>query len=109
VRCSCKPLLATPSVTVAVTVQSVRIAGRHSDGSVHLVAVYVAACGRRSGPRCPSVAIPATGESIVEYRRTNGLFRSVEELTSIRNCKIPEFSFRALLSEGGTALCFQRT
>jgi competence protein ComEA len=26
---------------------------------------------------------PATAESIIEYRRTNGLFRSVEELEEI--------------------------
>jgi competence protein ComEA len=30
---------------------------------------------------------PATAETIVEYRRTNGMFRSVDELASIRNCK----------------------
>jgi competence protein ComEA len=30
---------------------------------------------------------PATADSIIEYRRTNGLFRTVDELASIRNCK----------------------
>jgi competence protein ComEA len=30
---------------------------------------------------------PATAETIVEYRRNNGSFRSVEELASVRNCK----------------------
>jgi competence protein ComEA len=30
---------------------------------------------------------PATAETIVEYRRINGAFRSVDELASIRNCK----------------------
>jgi competence protein ComEA len=30
---------------------------------------------------------PATAETIIDYRRTNGMFRSVEELASIRNCK----------------------
>ena len=37
-------LLATP----AVTIQVVRISGRHPDGSIYLVAVNVTACGRRS-------------------------------------------------------------
>ncbi len=30
---------------------------------------------------------PATAETIVEHRRTNGSFRTVDELASIRNCK----------------------
>src|ERR687893_1145723 len=30
---------------------------------------------------------PATAETIIEYRRTNGMFRSVDELASIRNYK----------------------
>jgi competence protein ComEA len=44
---------------------------------------------------------PATAETIVEYRRTSGLFRSVDELASARNCKTPELRFRALLTEDG--------
>ena len=44
---------------------------------------------------------PATAESIKEYRRTNGLFRSVNELSSMRNCKTFDFRFRALLAEDG--------
>ena len=44
---------------------------------------------------------PATAESIIEYRRTNGLFRSVEELASVRNCKTLDLMFRALLMENG--------
>jgi competence protein ComEA len=44
---------------------------------------------------------PATAETIVEYRRTNGLFRSVNELISMRNYKLPDMKFRALLTEGG--------
>jgi competence protein ComEA len=30
---------------------------------------------------------PATAETIIEYRQSNGTFRSVDELASIRNCK----------------------
>ena len=30
---------------------------------------------------------PATVETIVEYRTTNGMFQSVDELASVRNCK----------------------
>jgi competence protein ComEA len=44
---------------------------------------------------------PATAETIVEYRRTNGMFRSVDELVSVRNCKTPEITFRALLTQSG--------
>jgi competence ComEA-like helix-hairpin-helix protein len=40
---------------------------------------------------------PATAESIIEYRRTNGMFRSVEELASMRNCKTSDLRFRAKL------------
>jgi competence protein ComEA len=43
---------------------------------------------------------PATAESIIEYRRTNGMFRSVEELTSMRNRKTSELRCRALLPRG---------
>ena len=52
---------------------------------------------------------PATAESIIEYRRVNGMFRSVEGLTSMRNCKTLDLRFRALLSEDVTGLCFERT
>jgi competence protein ComEA len=52
---------------------------------------------------------PATAESIVEHRRTNGMFRSVDELASIRNYKTLGLRFRALLSEGVPDLCFERT
>jgi competence protein ComEA len=45
---------------------------------------------------------PATAESIIEHRQTNGLFRSVEELVSMRNCKTLDLRFRALLTEGGS-------
>jgi competence protein ComEA len=45
---------------------------------------------------------PATAEAIVEYRQGNGLFRSVDELASVRNCKMPELGFRALLIKEGT-------
>jgi competence protein ComEA len=44
---------------------------------------------------------PATAEAIVEHRQGNGLFRSVDELASIRNCKTPELRFRALLIADG--------
>jgi competence protein ComEA len=47
---------------------------------------------------------PATAQSIVEYRRTNGLFRSVDELASIRNCKTPEVRFSALLTRGASEM-----
>lgn len=40
---------------------------------------------------------PATAEIIMEYRRANGMFRSVEELASMRNCKTPKLRFRAKL------------
>ena len=43
----------------------------------------------------------ATAESIVEYRRVNGSFRTVDELASIRNCKTLDLRFRALLVAGG--------
>ncbi len=42
---------------------------------------------------------PSTAESIVEYRQSNGQFSSVDELTSMRNCKTLEVNFRALLSQ----------
>jgi competence protein ComEA len=42
---------------------------------------------------------PSTAESIVEYRQTNGQFSSVDELTSMRNCKTLEVRFRALLTQ----------
>ena len=45
---------------------------------------------------------PATAESIIEYRRTNGMFRSVEELTSMRNRKTSALAFRALLTRGAS-------
>ena len=45
---------------------------------------------------------PATAETIVEYRRTNGMFRSVEELASIQKYKNRELTFRALLAEDRT-------
>jgi competence protein ComEA len=51
---------------------------------------------------------PATAESIIEYRRTNGLFRSVEELSSMRNCKMSELRFCALLGSGGTEMDIAR-
>ena len=40
---------------------------------------------------------PATAETIIEYRQTNGMFRSVHELASMRNRKTSELRFRALL------------
>ena len=42
---------------------------------------------------------PSTAESIVEYRQTNRQFSSVDELTSMRNCKTLEVRFRALLTQ----------
>src|ERR671915_700295 len=42
---------------------------------------------------------PSTAESIVEYRRTNGPFSSVDELASMHNCINTEVRFRALLSQ----------
>ena len=53
---------------------------------------------------------PATAESIVEYRRLNGEFRSVDELASVLNCKQPAgLEFRALISEGVERLELIRT
>ncbi len=43
-----------------------------------------------------------TAETMVEYRRTNGMFRSVEELASMRNRKTSELRFRALLPRGAS-------
>ena len=40
---------------------------------------------------------PATAETIIEYRRTDGMFRSVTERTSMRNRKTPEIGFHAVL------------
>ena len=46
---------------------------------------------------------PATAESIIHYRETNGSFSSVDELSSMLNCKTPNgFMFSALLSDCGT-------
>jgi competence protein ComEA len=45
---------------------------------------------------------PSTAESIVEYRQTNGQFSSVDELSSMHNCKRLEvLTFRAELSTNG--------
>ena len=44
---------------------------------------------------------PSTAESIVEYRRLNGEFRSVDDLTSVRKCKNLELKFRAMLAPDG--------
>ena len=41
---------------------------------------------------------PATAESIVEYRRVNGSFRSVDELASVQKYKNRELLFRASLA-----------
>jgi hypothetical protein len=45
---------------------------------------------------------PATGETIIEYRRTDGMFRSVTERTSMRNRKTPEIGFHAVVLGNGT-------
>jgi competence ComEA-like helix-hairpin-helix protein len=45
---------------------------------------------------------PATAETIIEYRRTDGMFRSVAELTSMRIRKTPEIGFHAVLLGNGT-------
>jgi competence protein ComEA len=47
---------------------------------------------------------PATAESIVEYRRVNGLFRSVDELSYMRNCKTLDVRFRALFIRGSAEI-----
>ena len=44
----------------------------------------------------------STAESIIQYRQPNGQFSSVEELTSMRNCKTLEVRFRALLTQDET-------
>jgi Helix-hairpin-helix motif len=49
---------------------------------------------------------PATGETIIEYRRTDGMFRCVAELTSMRNRKTPEIGFHAVLSGVGKGYRF---
>ena len=45
---------------------------------------------------------PSTAESIVQYRQANGQFSTVDELTSMRNCKTLEVRFRALLCQDET-------
>jgi competence ComEA-like helix-hairpin-helix protein len=58
---------------------------------------------------------PATAETIVEYRRTNGMFRSVDELASVRNCKntrdhVPRPADRERLGgRAGAALAVMRS
>ena len=47
---------------------------------------------------------PATAETIIEYRRTNGMIRSVDELASIRNCKTLDLRFCALLTGGASEM-----
>jgi hypothetical protein len=49
-------LLAAPPVTV--TVQVVRVSGGNSDGSIYLVAIYIATSGRGAGPALPATSIP---------------------------------------------------
>jgi hypothetical protein len=49
-------LLAAQSVAIAVKV--VRISGGNSDGSVYLIAVYIATSGRGAGPAPPAISIP---------------------------------------------------
>ena len=44
---------------------------------------------------------PATAESIVQYRQTNGEFFPVDELVSMQKCKNREMSFRAVLTKDG--------
>jgi competence protein ComEA len=43
---------------------------------------------------------PATAKTIIEYRRTNGMFRSVGELVSVHERKIGTIHFHALVAEG---------
>ena len=45
---------------------------------------------------------PATAESIIQYRQTNGSFSSVDQLTSMHNCIHLEVRFRALLNQDET-------
>ena len=47
---------------------------------------------------------PATAEAIIEYRRANGLFRTVDDLVSVQKCKNRELTFRALLAQDRTQL-----
>ena len=44
--------------SVAVTVQVVRVSGWNPDGSIYLVAIYIAASGRGAGPALPATSIP---------------------------------------------------
>lgn len=45
---------------------------------------------------------PSTAQKIVDYRRANGMFRSVDELASVVNSKTINLSFSALVSDSGT-------
>ncbi len=44
---------------------------------------------------------PSTAQSIVEYRESNGSFRSLDELASVRKYENGGLSFRALLTQDG--------
>jgi len=44
---------------------------------------------------------PATAETIIEYRQSNGLFTSVDDLASVLNSKTGDLTFRAMLSGAG--------
>ncbi len=45
---------------------------------------------------------PSTAQKIVDYRRANGMFQSVDELASIANYKTLNLSFSAVVSDTGT-------
>lgn len=44
---------------------------------------------------------PATAQEIVDHRRANGLFRSVDEFASVHNRKNLDLNFYALISRDG--------
>ena len=51
---------------------------------------------------------PVSAEAIIEYRRSNGMVRSVDELASVRNCKTLDLPFRALLTGGVVRMIVER-
>jgi hypothetical protein len=72
---SCSPLrrpvprrpgvgLLLAAYSVAVTVQVVGISGRNPDGSIYLVAIYIAASGRGGGSSGPAISIPISTTGI---------------------------------------------
>ena len=60
----------------------------------------------KSSTSCPRLVL--TAEKIIEYRRRNGSFKSVDELSSVRNYKTErDLRFSALLTDGAQEVRFE--